>query len=112
MTKIKMERTAMPTITTKDLPSREERREIGKKARAIYEPLREKLERDHWGEYITINIDNGDYVVASEHEEAVKKMRTKYPDQLFFTIRIGYRAIAHFRGLGATDGLRPEGVRQ
>ncbi len=102
----------MPTITTKNLPSREERREIGKKARAIYEPLREKLEKDHWGEYITINVDNGDYAVAPEHEEAVKKMRTKYPNQLFFTIRIGYRAIAHFRGLGATDGLRPEGVRQ
>ena len=102
----------MPAITTKNLPSREERREIGKKARAIYEPLREKLEKDHWGEYITINVENGDYAVAPEHMEAVKKMREKYPGVLFYTIRIGYRAIAHFRGLGATDGLRPEGLRQ
>ena len=96
----------MPPITTKNLPSREERREIGKKARAIYEPLREKLEKEHWGEYISINVETGDYAIASDHEEAIKKMRTKYPDQLSFTIRIGYRAIAHFRGLGATDGLR------
>jgi hypothetical protein len=96
----------MATISTKNLPSREERREIGNKARALYEPLREQLEKDHWGEYITINTNNGDYAVAPEHEEAVAKMRVKYPGQLFFTIRIGYRAIAHFRGLGATDGIR------
>jgi len=96
----------MTAITTKNLPGREERAEIGKKARAIYEPLREKLEKEHWGEYITINTDNGDYAVASEDIEAVEKMRAKYPGQLFFTIRIGYRAVAHFRGLGATDGLR------
>jgi len=79
---------------------------MGKKARMIYDQLREQLEKDHWGEYMTINTDNGDYAIAPEHKEAVDKMRVKYPDGLFFTIRIGYRAIAHFRGLGATDGLR------
>jgi len=101
----------MPTISTKNLPSREERREIGKKARALYEPLREKLEKDHWGEYITINVDNGDYAVASEHMEAVKKMRARYPGVLFYTIRIGYRAVVHFGGRGASDGLRPQEKR-
>jgi hypothetical protein len=100
----------MPTITTKNLPSREERAEIGKKARAIYETLREQLEREHWGEYITINVDNGDYTVAPEHKEAVKIMRAKYPGVLFYTFRVGYRAVFHFRGLGATDGKRPQGV--
>ena len=100
----------MPTISTKNLPTREERAEIGKRARAIYEPLRAQLEKDHWGEYITINVENSDYAVAPEHEEALATMRVKYPDQLFFTIRIGYRAVFHFRGLGATDGKRPVGA--
>jgi hypothetical protein len=106
-----MEKTIMPTVTTKNLPSREERAEIGKKARAIYEPLREQLEREHWGEYITINVDNGDYAVAPEHKEAVKIMRAKYPGVLFYTFRIGYRAVFHFRGLGAADGKRPQEVQ-
>lgn len=97
----------MPTISTKNLPSREERAEIGKRARAIYEPLRAQLEKDRWGEYITINVENGDYAVATEHMEAINIMRAKYPDELFFTIRVGYRAMFHFRGLGATDGKRP-----
>jgi hypothetical protein len=102
----------MATVTTKNLPSQEERAEIGKKAQAIYEPLRAQLEKDHWGEYITINVENGDYVVAAEHREALKRMRAKYPGVLFYTIRIGYRAVFHFRGLGATDGQRPEGRKQ
>jgi len=98
----------MATVTIKNLPSREERAEIGKRAQTIYEPLREQLEKHHWGEYITINLDNGDYAIAPEHKEALKKMRVKYPGILFYTIRIGYRAVFHFRGLGATDGRRPE----
>jgi len=70
------------------------------------------LEKDHWGEYITINVDNGDYAIAPEHREALKKMRAKYPGILFYTIRIGYRAVFHFRGLGATDGQRPKGIKE
>ncbi|MGH7595896.1 MAG: hypothetical protein ACREOI_06060 [bacterium] len=96
----------MATISTKNLPSREERREIGKKARAFYEPLREKLEKEHWGEYITIHPDNGDYAISPVHWDAVKEMRTKYPGVLFYTIRIGYRAVGHFGGRGASDGKR------
>jgi uncharacterized protein (DUF2249 family) len=102
----KTERNLMTTITTKNLPSREERAEIGRKAKAFYEPLREQLEKEHWGEYITINTDNGDYVVAPDRFTVVEKMRAKYPGRLFFLIRVGYRAVFHFRGLGINDGKR------
>jgi hypothetical protein len=104
----KTERNLMTTITTKNLPSREERAEISRKARAIYEPLREKLEREHWGDYITLHPEIGDYAVSSNHRQAVTEMRAKYPDVLFYTIRIGYRAVVHFGGRGASDGRRPK----
>ncbi len=45
----------MTTMTLKSLPAQEERAKIGLIARAIYEPLRETLERERWGEYIAIN---------------------------------------------------------
>ena len=96
----------MTTITTKNLPSQEERAEIGRKAKAFYEPLREQMEKEHWGEYITIDTDNGDYVVAPDRRTAVEKMRAQYPGRLFFLIRVGYRAVFHFRGLGINDGKR------
>lgn len=92
--------------TTKNLPSREQRAEIGKKARAFYEPLREKLEKEHWGEYVTIHPENGDYAISPNHWDAVKQMRARHPGVLFYTIRIGYRAFGHFGGRGATDGRK------
>jgi hypothetical protein len=90
----------MVTQALKNLPTREERVELAKKARVFYEPLRSKLEKEHWGEYITIHPGNGDYALSPVHWEAVKKMHAKYPDVLFYTIRIGYRAVAHFRRIG------------
>ncbi len=96
----------MTTVTTKNLPSREERREIGKKARAIYEPLREQLEKNHWGEFISINVENGDYVVAPDDVKAARAIKAKYPGIIPFTIRIGYKAVVHFGGTGVSDGVR------
>lgn len=96
----------MSTMTLDKLPTREQRADLSKKARAFYEPLREKLEKAHWGEYISINPENGDYAISSNHWEAVNEMRAKYPAVLFYTIRIGYRAFGHFGGRGASDGKR------
>ncbi len=96
----------MPTQTLNSLPSREAREELAQRAQAFYEPLRERLEKEHGGDYITIHPDNGDYAVSPIHWEAVKAMHARYPEVLFYTIRIGYRAVAHFGGRGASDGRR------
>ncbi len=96
----------MATMTLNKLPTRDQRAELSKKARAFYEPLREKLEKEHWGKYITIHPETGDYAVSSNHWDAVNEMRAKYSDVLFYTIRIGYRAFGHFGGRGASDGKR------
>ncbi len=70
----------METATLrKKLPTKEERAKVGKAADAIYAPLREQLEKEHWGEYISINVVNGDYALASDHSEAVKAIKAKYP---------------------------------
>jgi len=99
----------MEALTTDRLPTRREIDAYGEAAERIYEPLREKLEAEHWGKYITIYPVNGDYAIARTHRAAVKKMQKKYPDVAFFTIRIGYRAVFHFGGRGASDGRRSNG---
>lgn len=99
----------MPTETAtlrKRLPTKEERAEVGKAADALYAPLRERLEQEHWGEYISINVANGDYALAPDHSEAVQAIKAKYPGIIPFTIRIGYKAIVHFGGTGVSDGKR------
>lgn len=99
----------METLTTSRIPTREEREAYGEAARAIYEKLREGLEAKHWGEYIVIHPVNGDFAIAAEEDEALERMRDKYPGVLFFTIRIGYRAVYHFGASGLSDGQRPRG---
>jgi len=96
----------MEALTLKNLPNKQERAKIGQAARTIYAPLRETLERDHWGEYIAINVENGDYIVSANHRDAVRQIQKKYPGVLPFVIRIGYRAIYHFGGSGLNDGKR------
>ncbi|MCI0697049.1 hypothetical protein L0337_34210 [candidate division KSB1 bacterium] len=96
----------MQTLTTNRIPTREEREAYGQAARAIYEPLRKQLEKDHWGEYVVIHPGNGDYAVSADEEQALEEMRAKYPGVLFFSIRIGYRALYHFGASGLSDGQR------
>lgn len=96
----------MEKITLQNLPSKEERARIGLMARAIYEPMRETLEKEHWGEYVAINVNTRDYSVSANQGEATKRMHAKYPATLPFVIRIGYRAVYHFGGTGLNDGKR------
>ena len=90
----------METLAVNRLPDKKERARIGKAAERIYEPMRERLEREHWGEYISINVDNGDYAIAPEHLAAVSAIKVKYPGIVPVTIRIGYKAVVHFGGTG------------
>ena len=97
----------MEAITLHNLPSKEERARIGLMARAIYEPMRQTLEKEHWGEYVAINVNARDYVIAADQKEATRQMHAKYPGELPFIIRVGYRAVYHFGGTGLSDGRRP-----
>jgi hypothetical protein len=99
----------MEALTIDRLPSRREIDAYGDAAEKIYEPLRPELEAKHWGKYITIYPVNGDYALGRTLRASVDKMRKKYSGVSFFTIRIGYRAVAHFGGRGALDGKRPRG---
>jgi hypothetical protein len=96
----------MATLSIRNLPNKAERAEIGKAARSIYESLQKTLEKDHWGEYIAINVKSGDYAISTSHEDAAKRMYAKYPGEIPFIIRIGYRAVYHFGGSGLNDGKR------
>jgi hypothetical protein len=102
----------MEALTTDRLATRQEIDAYGDAAEKIYAPLRPELEAKHWGEYIAIFPVNGDYAIGRTLDAADKKLRKKYPDVAFFTIRIGYRAVVHFGGSGASDGKRPKGGRR
>lgn len=94
----------MTVLTTEKLPLRSELKNYSKQARIVYEKLKDKLEEEHWGEYVVINPNNGDYFVGIERSEVLARAKLKYPNVLLFSHHIGYRASLHFGGRGISDG--------
>jgi len=66
--------------------------EMVDKGDEIYKKIKDKLEPEHKGEFIAIEVDTGDYFVGKDPIEADEKAREKYPDEVFYLARIGYRA--------------------
>lgn len=94
----------MTVLTTEKLPLRSELKDYSEKARIVYEKLKDELEEKHWGEYVVINPNNGDYFVGINRSEVLARAKLKYPTVLMFSHRIGYRASIHFGGRGISDG--------
>jgi len=73
--------------------------EIAENGKRIYtERLKAKLEPDYKGEIVAINTETGDYFLGETLLEAVRRGREKFPDTVFYSVRIGYPAFVKFRG--------------
>lgn len=59
---------------------------------ARYAEIRAKLEAQHHGEYVMIEVDSGDYSVGKPPEEALRQAQAAHPNKAFYLIRIGYKA--------------------
>ncbi len=67
--------------------------EMGEKGEEIYENIKAKLELKCKGEFVAIDIDSGDYFLGKTLREADEKARDKYPNKVFYVVRIGRRAV-------------------
>ena len=65
--------------------------EIADKGEGIYNELRQKLEPEHKGEFVVIEVDSSDYFLGKTPQEADGKASEKYPDKVFYLARIGYK---------------------
>jgi len=71
-----------------------DKNELVDKGEEIYEKkLKDKLEPEHKGEIVAIDVKSGDYFLGKSVIEADKKAREKYPDDVFYFNKIGYRAV-------------------
>jgi len=67
--------------------------EIVRRGQAIYEQrLRPLVEREHFGKYLVIDIDSGDYEIDADHLAASNRAAAKHPNALLYAMRIGHRA--------------------
>ena len=69
---------------------------MAEKGWAIYQRIKDALEPQHKGEIVAIEVDSGDYFLGRTTVEAGERARKKYPDKVFYFIRVGFRAVHKF----------------
>ena len=70
-----------------------DKKELVEKGKEIYRKIKDRLEPVHKGEIVAIEVKTGDYFLGKDMVEADEKAREKYPDEVFYFNKIGYRAV-------------------
>lgn len=72
--------------------------EISKKGQRVLEAISEELAKQHFGRFIAIEVDSGEYFIGDTVIDATRKAQAKHPGKIFFLGRIGYRTAYTFKG--------------
>ena len=77
---------------------RRPRKEAVRLGKDIYErDILPQVEADHFGEYVAIDVETGDWAVADTTRVAVERLREQRPDAVDVVCeRVGYRALRSF----------------
>ena len=79
------------------IEQRPSRQEIVARGKQIYdERLRQEAERDHSGNFVTIDVLSGDYAIAPTDSEAAQTLLLRRPNAILFGVRIGEVAAYRF----------------
>lgn len=66
---------------------------FAQRAEAIYNrKYRHEFETKYHGRIAAIEVNSGDAFIGATELDAIAKARKKYPDRLFFFLRVGYKA--------------------
>lgn len=75
--------------------------EIASRGEEIYErEIRDKVEPEHIGEFLVVDIETGRYTLDPDHLAALKRAMAEIPNGVRYVKRVGFRA-AHRIGFRA-----------
>ena len=85
-------------MITMTMPTRRPREEVVRLGKELYQrdilPL---VQADHFGEYVAIDVETGDWAVANSDGEALERLRAQRPGAVDVLMeRVGYRALHSF----------------
>ena len=64
--------------------------QIAEQGTRVYdERLKEVAERNHWGQFLVVDIETGDFEIADEDIDATDTILKRRPDAILYGIRIG-----------------------
>ena len=74
--------------------------EIARLGKEIYErDIRSRVETDHHGEYVAIDIETADWALGDTERQALAQLRTQSPGAINVLMeRVGFRALRSFGG--------------
>ncbi len=68
--------------------------EIARIGEQIYQnELKEKMEKENIGKFVAIEVESKDYFLGETQTEATLKAKKKYPDKIFYMVKIGFPAV-------------------
>ena len=68
--------------------------DLARKGELIYQQeLKDLLEKTHLGKFCAIEVDSKDYFLGDTPVEASAYARKKYPDKVFYLVKIGSPAV-------------------
>ena len=73
-----------------------DRAESANRGHQIYERIRPQVEESHRGEVVAIDLDTGEYEVASDIVTAAHRLRERCPKTRTWFVRIGHEALYRF----------------
>ena len=85
---------------------RRPREEVVRLGKEIYErDILPQVKSDHFGEYVAIDVETGDWAIANTTRAAVERLRMQCPNAVdVLCERVGYRALRTF-GAGSLRRL-------
>ena len=89
----------MTRVMTPARPRRP-REETARLGDEIYERnIKPRVEADHYGEFVSIDVDSGSWAISDDLLTAAKRLRERSPDAIdVWSVRVGHRALHHFGG--------------
>ena len=76
--------------------------QVAVKGKKYYdEHLKQILEPEHNGEFVSIDVESGQYFLGKTDIEAIKKGSASFPDKKLFLARIGFQAAYKIGGFYA-----------
>jgi len=54
-----------------------------------FQELKDKLEKEHMGEYVVVDVEKKEYVINEDKLKALQDAKEKFGDKLFYIVQIG-----------------------
>ena len=67
---------------------------LARKGEQIYQnELTEKLEKEHIGRFVAIEVESKEYFLGDNQIDALTLARKKFPTKVFYLVKIGFPAV-------------------